>query len=151
MSVCYFVCMAQLQPWLLHLPRPLPSLLLRCGYLCVVLCAVVFSNQLHVRLGPCLLDRSLTFCTLLMQALIAGGSSEYCANAMSAAGAKSWLLDVSPNGNHSLVEEALSFPRIVSARQAAQFSTCRAVLCFRVMLLQKLMLYDQSCCAKEGS
>ena len=50
-----------------------------------------------------------------MQAFIAGGSSEYCANAMTPAGAKSWLFDVSPGGNHSLVEEDLSFPRIVSS------------------------------------
>lgn len=51
-----------------------------------------------------------------MQAFVAGGNDAYCANAMTAGGSKSWLFDVSPGADHSLTEEALSFPRVVSAR-----------------------------------
>ncbi|DBA68157.1 TPA: hypothetical protein ACH3X2_013911 [Trebouxia sp. C0005] len=46
-------------------------------------------------------------------AFVAGGNDEYCANAMSAGGSKSWLFDVSPGADHSLIEEALSFPRVM--------------------------------------
>ena len=53
---------------------------------------------------------------LFLQALVAGGSDEYCANAMSAGGSKSWLFDVSPGADHSLLEETLSFPRVVGTR-----------------------------------
>ena len=35
---------------------------------------------------------------------------------MSAGGSKSWLFDVSPGADHSLIEEALSFPRVVRAQ-----------------------------------
>ncbi|KAL3134270.1 hypothetical protein ABBQ38_006534 [Trebouxia sp. C0009 RCD-2024] len=47
------------------------------------------------------------------KALIAGGSDECCASSMSAGGPKSWLFDVSPGADHSLIEEALSFPRVM--------------------------------------
>lgn len=32
---------------------------------------------------------------------------------MTPAGSTSWLLDVTPGANHSLVEEALAYPRVV--------------------------------------
>ena len=50
----------------------------------------------------------------ILQVLVAGGSSEYCANSMTPAGSKSWLLDVTPGANHSLVVEELAYPRVVT-------------------------------------
>ncbi|KAA6418817.1 MAG: hypothetical protein FRX49_11174 [Trebouxia sp. A1-2] len=47
------------------------------------------------------------------QVLVAGGSSEYCANSMTPAGSTSWLLDLTPGANHSLVEEELAYPRVM--------------------------------------
>ncbi|KAL0048241.1 hypothetical protein WJX82_010870 [Trebouxia sp. C0006] len=47
------------------------------------------------------------------QVLVAGGSSEYCANSMTPAGSTSWLLDVTPGANHSLVVEELTYPRVM--------------------------------------
>ena len=48
------------------------------------------------------------------QVLMAGGSSEYCAAAMSPAGTESFLVDVTPGDSHSLITEQLAFPRVVS-------------------------------------
>ena len=45
--------------------------------------------------------------------MIAGGSSEYCANAMSPASAQSISFDASPGADHSLVIEKTNFPRVV--------------------------------------
>ena len=50
----------------------------------------------------------------ILQVLVAGGSSEYCANSMTPAGSTSWLLDVTPGANHSLVVEELTYPRVVT-------------------------------------
>ena len=47
--------------------------------------------------------------------MIAGGSSEYCATAMSPASSTSLYVDVTPGANHSVVQEQMAFPRVVSA------------------------------------
>ena len=57
-----------------------------------------------------------------LQFVIAGSSSEFCANAKSPAGQQSWLFDVTPGADHSLITEQMNFPRIVSSLQPA---TCR--------------------------
>lgn len=44
---------------------------------------------------------------------MAGGVSEYCASAMTPAGDTSFLIDVTPGANHSIVEEMLDYPRVV--------------------------------------
>ena len=49
----------------------------------------------------------------LRQVLMAGGVSEYCASAMTPAGDTSFLIDVTPGANHSIVEEMLDYPRVV--------------------------------------
>lgn len=43
---------------------------------------------------------------------------------MTPAGSKSWLFDVSPGANHSLIQEDLSFPRVVSTSPALPWLTC---------------------------
>ena len=48
-----------------------------------------------------------------VQVMIAGGSSEYCASAMTPAAAQSLLFDASPGADHTLVVEKTNFPRIV--------------------------------------
>ena len=60
------------------------------------------------------------------QVLLAGGSSEYCASAMSPAAAVSYLVDVTPGANHSIVQEDTAFPRVVRPpmRQAHIASRC---------------------------
>ncbi len=45
--------------------------------------------------------------------LVAGGNAEYCANAMTPGGSKSWVFDASPGANHTLIEEQTAFPRVV--------------------------------------
>jgi len=45
--------------------------------------------------------------------LVAGGNAEYCANAMTPGGSKSWVFDVSPGANHTWIEEQTAFPRVV--------------------------------------
>ncbi|DBB11708.1 TPA: hypothetical protein ACH3X3_005878 [Trebouxia sp. C0006] len=45
--------------------------------------------------------------------LVAGGTSEYCANTKSPANNQSYLIDVSPGANHSIVTENLAYPRIM--------------------------------------
>ena len=64
------------------------------------------------------LVRSLCRFTLpvMMQVLLAGGSSEYCANAHTPAGETSWLVDVTPGADHKLQKETLAFPRIVRSQ-----------------------------------
>lgn len=52
-------------------------------------------------------------CVSDVQVLMAGGSSEYCAAAMSPAGTQSFLVDVTPGANHSVVLEDLAQPRVV--------------------------------------
>lgn len=49
-----------------------------------------------------------------MQVLIAGGDEEYCANAQTPASSQSLSIDVTPGANHSIIEEDLAFPRVVS-------------------------------------
>lgn len=49
-----------------------------------------------------------------VQVLVAGASSEYCVNGKSPAGKNSWIFDVSPGANHSLIEEEMAFGRVVS-------------------------------------
>ena len=56
----------------------------------------------------------------VVQVLIAGGNSEYCANAETPGGTKSWLFDVSPGANHSLIEETTAFPRVVGQSPRAE-------------------------------
>lgn len=51
---------------------------------------------------------------VVVQAMVAGGPGLYCANAMTPAGSKSWLFDLSPGADHSLIEEDLAFSRTVS-------------------------------------
>ena len=48
-----------------------------------------------------------------VQALIQGGNAESIANANSAGGSNSWVFDVSPGGNHTLIQEQTAFPRVV--------------------------------------
>ncbi|KAL0048178.1 hypothetical protein WJX82_009358 [Trebouxia sp. C0006] len=45
--------------------------------------------------------------------LLAGGSSEYCAASMSPAGTHSFLVDVTPGANHTVVMEDLAQPRVM--------------------------------------
>ena len=45
---------------------------------------------------------------------MAGGSSEYCASAMTPAGTSSFLVDVTPGADHNITTEQLAFPRVVS-------------------------------------
>ncbi|KAL0036357.1 hypothetical protein WJX77_003871 [Trebouxia sp. C0004] len=47
------------------------------------------------------------------QVMIAGGSSEYCATAMSPASSMSLYVDVTPGANHSVVQEQMAFPRVM--------------------------------------
>ena len=68
------------------------------------------------------------------QMLIAGGSGEYCANALTPAGNKSWYFDVTPGANHSLHEEKLAFPRIVSPLARA---TCQTPNFWRLLSLKQ--------------
>ena len=49
----------------------------------------------------------------VLQVLLAGGSSEYCANPDTPASQTSYLIDVSPGAEHTIEEEALAYPRIV--------------------------------------
>ncbi len=49
--------------------------------------------------------------------LLAGGSSEYCANVQTPAGQSSYLIDVSPGADHTIEEESLAFPRLVRSFQ----------------------------------
>ena len=58
--------------------------------------------------------RNLSAKSVHAQVLMAGGSSEYCAAAMSPAGTESFLVDVTPGDSHSLITEQLAFPRVVS-------------------------------------
>ncbi len=61
---------------------------------------------------------------------MAGGSSEYCVAAMSPAGTESFLVDVTPGDNHSLVTEQLAFPRVVSLTLLlAHALACRQEAC----------------------
>ena len=48
-----------------------------------------------------------------LQVMIAGGSSEYCANTMTAGAAQSISFDATPGADHSLVIEKINFPRVV--------------------------------------
>ena len=50
----------------------------------------------------------------MCQVLMAGGSSEYCASAMTPAGTSSFLVDVTPGANHNITTEQLAYPRVVS-------------------------------------
>ena len=45
---------------------------------------------------------------------MAGGVGEYCSNPSTPAGETSFLVDVTPGANHTVQEEALAFPRVVS-------------------------------------
>ncbi|KAL3145060.1 hypothetical protein ABBQ32_003546 [Trebouxia sp. C0010 RCD-2024] len=47
------------------------------------------------------------------QVIIIGGSSEFCATSMTPASQSSYLVDVTPGTNHSLVEEIMTFPRMM--------------------------------------
>ena len=53
-----------------------------------------------------------------MQVLLAGGSSEYCANAYTPAGQTSWLVNLTPEADHKLKEEKLAYPRIVRTQHS---------------------------------
>ena len=48
------------------------------------------------------------------QILTAGGSAEYCATATTPGGTTSYLVDVTPGANHSIIEEKASVPRVAS-------------------------------------
>jgi len=64
------------------------------------------------------------------QVLLAGGSSDYCAAAMSPAGTESFLVDVTPGDSHSLITEQLAFPRVVSLTLLlAHALACRQEAC----------------------
>ena len=56
-----------------------------------------------------------------MQAMVAGGSGDYCSSATTPAGNKSWIFDLSPGANHSLIEEELNFPRVVRTLLTSTF------------------------------
>ncbi len=49
------------------------------------------------------------------QVLAAGGSAQYCATAMTPGGTTSFLVDVTPGANHSIVQEQTAIPRVVSS------------------------------------
>ena len=45
---------------------------------------------------------------------MAGGSSEFCASAMTPGGTSSFLVDVTAGADHNITTETLAFPRVVS-------------------------------------
>ena len=48
-----------------------------------------------------------------MQVLLAGGAGEVCSGVNTPASNKSYLVNVTPGANHSIVEEDMAFPRLV--------------------------------------
>ena len=83
-------------------------------------------QPVHVHLQPGCVETEaipsmLTLCSALtcfsaiLQVLIAGGSSEHCAQYSSPASNLSYLVDASPGANHIAVQETMHFPRVVRA------------------------------------
>jgi len=51
-----------------------------------------------------------------LQVLFAGGAGEACSGSSTPASNTSYLIDVTPGADHSLVTEQIAFPRVVSTR-----------------------------------
>lgn len=77
-----------------------------------------------------------------MQAMVAGGSGEYCSSATTPAGNKSWIFDVSPGADHSLIEEELNFPRVVRRKEPKFFeqSSLLCLLCPKCSMCELTLL-----------
>ena len=61
------------------------------------------------------------------QVLAAGGSSQYCATAMTPGSTTSFLVDVTPGANHTIVQEQAHIPRVVRLVESLNLADCKTV------------------------
>lgn len=54
----------------------------------------------------------------VVQVLIAGGSAQNCAQYDTPASNQSYLVDVTPGADHTPIQEAMTYPRVVSVKCA---------------------------------
>ena len=63
----------------------------------------------------------------MLQVIFARGAGEFCSNDQTPASNNSYLIDVTPGANHSIVTENLAFPRVVRNTVTSLYNDC---ICF---------------------